>query len=75
MDQGASTAVVRTRLVNFNLSIRSVWCARLQLLTKYVCQDVLGDPPHLLPFQATIAHRVAEPFSYRAPTLFSEPVP
>lgn len=36
VDTNASKAVLRARLVAFNLSTRTVWCARVQLLAKHV---------------------------------------
>lgn len=75
VDAGASKAALRARLVAFNLSSRSVWCSRAQLLAKHVCKDVLLGRDHLLPFQAAIAHRVPGSAVIEASPLISSPPP
>lgn len=75
VDANASTAVLRARLVAFNLSTRNVWCSRVQLLAKHVWKDALVDRSHMLPFQAAIAHQVIVPPAFEAPSSITQNPP
>lgn len=75
VDSNASKAVLRARLVAFNLSTRNVWCSRVQLLARHVWQDSLVDRSHMLPFQAAIAHRANVPAAFQAPSCIAKNPP